>query len=376
MKMMKKISYKIICLILVISIFVCGCTPIKTKTKVQEKQISFTGLDDSTLHDYVIENLYSGVNANFTNDDYTIEEISAVYISKEYIEESAYNSKSNIYFGYELDEIEKRFEGKKYVFTVGENNETTVIEFKDYENQYKKILKNVAIGSGVIIICTTVSIATGGTISIVFAASAKTGAEFALTSAAMSGFISTAIEYYNTGDINEALEKGGLDASEAFKWGAMIGSTTGGVTEYVKQVNAAKNLKVMSNQERGALSEARAQKKYGGTDQVSYYNGKEVPSSIQGATRPDIVRTVNGKLEAIEVKNYNLEGYLNRESLYKELNRQVTDRVNHLPSGSTQRIVLDVQGRNYSKSLINQVKEGIRNSCKNVYPNIPIDVIS
>ena len=181
---------------------------------------------------------------------------------------------------------------------------------------------------------------------------------------------------YKTGDFNKALEKGGLDASESFKWGAIIGGTTGGVTEYVKQVSAAKNLKVMSSQERGALSEARAQKKYGGKDQVSYLNGQEVPASVQGATRPDLVRTVNGKLEAIEVKNYNLEGYLNRENLYTELNRQVTSRVNNLPTGSTQRIVLDVQGRNYSKSLIEQVKEGIWNACDDVYPNIPIDIMS
>lgn len=376
-KKIKKISYKITALILVVSIFICGCTPVKNHgDNVNDEKISFTGLDDSQLQDYVIEHLYSGVNAEFTNDDYTIEEISTVYISKEYIKESEYNAKSNIYFGYTLDEIEKRFNGKKYVFTVGDDNQTTVIEFKKYEDQYRKMLNNVVIGSGVIIICTTVSVATGGTVSIVFAASAKTAAEFALTSAAFSGFISTAIEYYKTGDFNKALEKGGLDASESFKWGAIIGGTTGGVTEYVKQVSAAKNLKVMSNQERGALSEARAQKKYGGKDQVSYLNGQEVPVSVQGATRPDLVRTVNGKLEAIEVKNYNLEGYLNRENLYTELNRQVTSRVNNLPTGSTQRIVLDVQGRNYSKSLIEQVKDGIWNACDDVYPNIPIDIMS
>lgn len=170
MKTIKKISYKLTVMLLVLSIFITGCTPVtKKNTTTQNENITYTGLDDSQLHDYVIENLYSGMNAEFTNDDYTVEEISTVYISKEYIEESEYNSKSNIYFGYTLDEIEKRFEGKKFVFTVGDNNETTVIEFKEYENQYGKMLKNVAIGSGVIIICTTVSLATGGTVSIVFA---------------------------------------------------------------------------------------------------------------------------------------------------------------------------------------------------------------
>ena len=108
-KKIKKISYKITALILVVSIFICGCTPVKNHgDNINDEKISFTGLDDSQLQDYVIEHLYSGVNAEFTNDDYTIEEISTVYISKEYIEESEYNAKSNIYFGYTLDEIEKR----------------------------------------------------------------------------------------------------------------------------------------------------------------------------------------------------------------------------------------------------------------------------
>ena len=143
----------------------------------------------------------------------------------------------------------------------------------------------------------------------------------------------------------------------------------------VKQVNSAKNLKVMSMHERGALSEARAQKKYGGKDQVSYLNGKEVSSNVYGATRPDLVRNVNGKLEAIEVKNYNLDSYLSREGLYKELNRQVTNRVENLPAGSTQRIVLDVQGRNYSKSRIKEVIKGIQEACSSSYSNIPVDVM-
>ncbi|MDE5539213.1 MAG: hypothetical protein K2J20_01860 [Bacilli bacterium] len=376
-KKLKKISYKFTGLLLAISIFICGCTPIKnTENKnINDEQISFTGLDDSQLQEYVIENLYSTVNSEFTNDDYTIEEISAVYVSKEYIEESEYNAKSNIYFGYTLDEIEKRFEGKKYVFTVGDDKQTTVIEFKKYENQYKKMLKSVAIGIGVIIVCTTVSLATGGTVSVVFAASAKTATEFALTSAAFSGFISTAIEQYKTGDFNKALEKGGLDASESFKWGAILGGATGGITEYIKQIKAAKNLKTLTNNERGALSEARAQKKFGGKEQVSYLNGKEVPTTTSGATRPDLVREVNGKLEAIEVKNYYLNDSSRRDALYNELNRQVSNRVNNLPVGSTQIIVIDAQGRNYSKSLIEEVINGIKESCGDVYPNIPVEIM-
>lgn len=377
MKWIRKICNKTLIMMLIVSILVCGCTQNKMNNVSNEiERLKFTGLDDENLHDYVLETLYSGIDSNFTTDDYQIQEITTIYLSKEYLEELDYNSKSNLYFGYTLSELASKFNGKKYVFEVDENNQTTVVEFKDYENNYKKMIKNVLIGTGVILICATVSLATGGTVSIIFAASAKTATEFAVSSAALSGIISSAIEYYKTGNIEKSLEKGALNASESFKWGAIIGGVTGGITETITQISAAKDLKSLNAMERGTKSEVRAQSKYGGREQVSYLNGKEVNASEFGATRPDLVRNVNGKLEAIEVKNYNLNSEVSRNSLYEKLKKQVTDRVKNLPEGSTQRIVLDVQGRNYSKDTINEVIKNIQSKCNDIYPNIPIDIMT
>lgn len=54
------------------------------------------------------------------------------------------------------------------------------------------MLKNVAIGTGVILVCVTVSAVTAGAgapaISLIFAASAKTGTIMALSSAGFGGF--------------------------------------------------------------------------------------------------------------------------------------------------------------------------------------------
>lgn len=390
--MKKKILIKILILILIIAIITGVCihrnyiqtnneftienVVIDNNEVLDYNEISFTGLDDENLQDYMIENLYASLNSNFTNDDYKIESITTTYISKEYIEELTYNSKSNVYFGFTLDELAQQFNGKKFVFEVGENNETIVAEFEEYNDTYIKMLKNVAIGTGVILICTTVSMATGGTTSIVFAASAKTATEFAVSSFALSSVISSAIEYYQTGDVQKSLEKGVLDGTESFKWGAILGSVTGGILEGITQIKASKEIKTMTSSQLGARAEVRAQNKYGGKDQVSYLNGKEVPMTTVGATRPDLVREVNGKLEAVEVKNYNLDAYWSRQGLYDELKRQVTNRTTHLPEGSTQRIVLDVQGRNYSKDRIKEVITRIQNACKDVYPNIPVDVMT
>ncbi len=370
---MKKISKKII-LLLVVSVTLCSCSS-KTFNN-DETKLSFSGLDDENLQNYIIDTLYAGINAEFSNDDYNIDDITTVYISKEYLEEVEYNSKSNIYFGYDIHELMQKFNGKKYVFTVGKDGKTSVEEFKNYEEHYHKMLKNVVIGAGVILVCATVSIVSGGTVSIIFAASAKTATEFAISSATLNGIIASAIEYYKTGDIQKSLEKGGLEASEGFKWGAILGGTTGGFKELVTQANATRKLKTMNFHERGIHSEARASKKYGGREQVSYFNGKEVNSSVQGATRPDLVREVNGKLEAIEIKNYNLNSKQSRKGLIKELKRQITSRVEHLPKGSQQRVVLDIQGKNYDKKTLNGVIKEIQESCKDVYPNLPVDIMT
>lgn len=389
--MKKKIVIKILSLFLIVVIIGVFCihrkyVKIDDDTVVENvildsglmesEDITFTGLDDENLQEYMIENLYATLNSNFTSDDYEIESITTTYISKEYIDELTYNSKSNVYFGFTLDELAEQFEGKKFVFKVGENNETIVSEFEEYNDTYIKMIKNVATGTGVILICTTVSVVTGGTVSIVFAASAKTATEFAVSSFALSSVMSSAIEYYKTGDVQKSLEKGVLDGTESFKWGAILGGVTGGISETITQVKASKEIKTMTSGQLGARAEARAQQKYGGKDQVSYLDGKEVSISTTGATRPDLVRDVNGKLEAVEVKNYNLNAYWSRQGLYDELKRQVTNRTKHLPEGTTQRIVLDVQGRNYSKNLLEEVITKIQNVCKDVYPNIPVDIMT
>ena len=370
----KKILFFVLIIILLISFLLYEYF---SNTNVNSEQyLSFYALDDPKLQEYVIDDLYAGLNANFDSDDYEILQISSVYISKEYLEELDYNSKSNIYFGYTLDELKEQFNGTKYVFTVGEDNKTTVKEFEFYNDNYEKMIKNVVIGSGVILTCVTLSVATGGTMAIIFAASAKTAATFALSSAAISGVVAGGIEYYNTGDINKSLEKGSLEATEGYKWGAIIGAISGGTTEAYTQIKAAKELKTMNFLERGSRAEARALQKYGGREQVSFLNGNEVNSSVPGATKPDIVRIVNGHPEAMEIKNYNLNSEASKEYLYKELKRQVTSRSINLPKDYTQRIVLDVQGRNYSNQTIKSVIDGIRNACKDVYPNIPVDVMT
>lgn len=97
------------------------------------------------------------------------------------------------------------------------------------------ILKNVAIGTGVILICVTVSVVSAGVgapaVSMIFAVSATTAETMALSSAAFGGISAGIIRGIQTGDFNEAIETAALSGSEGFKWGAITGAVLGGTSE-------------------------------------------------------------------------------------------------------------------------------------------------
>ena len=48
------------------------------------------------------------------------------------------------------------------MFTLGDDGDTIVTAFEAYDDTYEKVIKNVAIGTGVILICVTVSIVSEG----------------------------------------------------------------------------------------------------------------------------------------------------------------------------------------------------------------------
>lgn len=217
--------------------------PAPVDSKVPAPEPEFSKLNDPELLDYVEKEVYADVSSQL-GDEYQVENVSTTYISKEYIEELAYNSQTNVFFGYSLSDLDEQFQGTRYVFTLGENGETTVVPLEGYDDTYEKVIRNVAIGTGVILVCVTVSAVTGGAgapaVSMIFAASAKSGAIFAASSGTISGVIAGSVTGMQTHDFNEALKAGALAGSEAFKWGAVTGAVTGGGSELVMLKTAAR----------------------------------------------------------------------------------------------------------------------------------------
>ena len=356
-------------------------TPVESieMTSLNDEMVSFSRMDDPDYLAFLQGVLCAGLEEQFCSDDYSIDSIKVVYLSKEYLEELEYNSRANIWFGYTLEEIKEAFGDVPYVFTLGEDNTTIVVPFESYDDTYERVIKNVAVGAGVILICATVSVVTGGvgaaTISTIFAASAKTGVSMGLSWAAFSGLIAGTIEGVKTKDVESAVKAAALAGSEGFKWGAIAGAVIGGVGEVIKLRTPPETVKaeeLASETPRGA--ELRALNKYGGEEQITFLNGEEVAFGTAGATRPDVVRQVGNHIEAIEVKFYNLENQGCLNTLKSELTRQVSDRITNLPAGSTQRIVLDVTGKGYTKSFVMSIVDKISEWLNPIYPNIPIDI--
>jgi len=219
-------------------------TPSNAESIEPEKEIEFTDLSDPMLLSYVEENVYGELVQTLNTGEYFVENVSAVYISNEYLEEVAYNSQSNIYFGFTLAELDEYFQGSKYVFTLGDDGQTTVRPFEAYDDTYDRVIKNVAIGTGVILVCVTVSAVTSvgaPAISLIFAASAKSGTCFALSSGTFSALAAGFVTGLETKNFDEAMKAAALAGSEGFKWGAITGVFDGGVSQAVALKGASLN---------------------------------------------------------------------------------------------------------------------------------------
>lgn len=258
---------RIIALLLSISLLLTGCdfsqtqkqaSPQNAKTvevgSVEADELitweddipEYSTLDDDGLLGHVEDLVYRETVRTLDSEEYFVENVNAVYISKEYLEELAYNSQANIYFGYTLDELDDLFQGTRYIFTLDENGQTTVQELQEIEDtSAESILKNIVIGTGIILVCVTVSAVSGGlgapAVSMIFAASAKTGSIMALSSGGIGAVSAGIVRGIETGDFDEAMEAASLVGSEGFKWGAISGAISGGTGEAIALKGAACN---------------------------------------------------------------------------------------------------------------------------------------
>ena len=207
----------------------------------------FTGIDDPEFLEYLKQEVYTKAVRSINSDQYFVNEVKAIYISKEYLEESAYNMKTNTIFGYKLADLENHFQGQPYMFTVGEDGSTVLKKIEtSVDATYKKILKNVAVGTGVILVFVTVSAVSGpiggaSAVHLIFTVGAKSAKAAALSGMLIGGVSAATLKGYQTGDMSEAISAGVVSGSESFKWGAITGAATGAGKEVVNLKKLCEN---------------------------------------------------------------------------------------------------------------------------------------
>ena len=109
-------------------------------TDFDTNELCFNSFSDPTFLQYTEDMVYTSLAGNLNSGNFIIEDVSAIFISQEYIEEVAYNTKSNIYFGFNLAELNIKFEGKRYVFTCSEDGQTVVQEFEAFPDNTNAII--------------------------------------------------------------------------------------------------------------------------------------------------------------------------------------------------------------------------------------------
>lgn len=282
-----------------------------------EGEPEFSGMNDPSLLQYIEDDLYENLVTSLDSDEYFVENVQAVYISQEYLDEIAYNSQSNVFFGFTLAELEAQFSGERYVFTLGDDGTTQVRPFEDYDDTYDRILHNIAVGTGVILICVTVSVVTGGAapaVSMIFAMSAKTATVAGVSGGLLGGVASGIVTGIQTHDWDAALKAAALTGSESFKWGTITGAIGGGASEAIALKGATLNGLTMNEAaiiQRESGYPIDVIKQFANMDQ--YYICKEA------GLRPQFINNNAALIRNIDLKFTDEQGLTNLERMRRGL---------------------------------------------------------
>ncbi len=238
---------RILSLILALVLILTGCAPGSPEQTTPSAPPEVSSLSDPVLLSYLEDTVYDRLVTDLSREDVFVENVQAVYISEEYWQELAYNSQENLFFGCSLADLDALFGEGGWLFTLGEDGETQVQAYVPQQQGISQVVEDVMVGSGVILLCVTVSAVaaalgpSGAAVSMIFAMSAKTGTIAALSGAAVGGAASAAVTAIRTGDLDRALEAAKTGAASGFQWGAIGGILDGGISAAASLKGAAMN---------------------------------------------------------------------------------------------------------------------------------------
>lgn len=89
--------------------------------------------------------------------------------------------------------------------------------------------------------------------------------------------------------------------------------------------------------------------------QKSFINGEEVPYGTKGSVRPDYYK--DGY--SVDIKNYNVESASGRSNLARNIEKQYYQRIENLPEGTKQSVMIDIRGQNVTDADLSALYDDI-----------------
>lgn len=197
-----------------------------SQTAENTQKISDAGFVQN-LQDGVYNMIVSDLNESGSTKQIEVQEVKAVYLSKEYIEQYSFNSKETKFFGSTLAELEAKFGDQKYVFDIDENGHTVCHAVNDYDNTFEKVSEVALLGTGVILISVTLACAAGGApvTALVACTGPSAGAITANQAQIALLAASSAVAIFDNGDVGDAAKDIAFDTGSDFIMQAIGGTT-------------------------------------------------------------------------------------------------------------------------------------------------------
>lgn len=178
------------------------------------------------LEDSVYQLIVKDLDENGNRKDLQVQDVKAVYLSKEYLEQYTYNTKETKFFGTTLGELEKKFDKQKYVFDIDENGKTTCHAVGDFDNTFEEVTQAALLGSGVILISVTIVCVTGGApVTALVACTANSAPAITANQAHLALLAaSSAVAIFDDGDVGDAAKDIAFDTGSDFVMQAIGGN--------------------------------------------------------------------------------------------------------------------------------------------------------
>lgn len=178
------------------------------------------------LEDSVYQLIVKDLDENGNRKDLQVQDVKAVYLSKEYLEQYTYNTKETKFFGTTLGELEKKFDKQKYVFDIDGNGKTTCHAVGDFDNTFDEVTQAALLGSGVILISVTIVCVTGGApVTALVACTANSAPAITANQAHLALLAaSSAVAIFDGGDVGDAAKDIAFDTGSDFVMQAIGGN--------------------------------------------------------------------------------------------------------------------------------------------------------